>query len=497
MTADLRTTSLYTTEQTRRIDRAAIERIGIDGYLLMERAAAAAFASLRRHWPAARRITLHAGNGNNGGDAFLLGRMALQAGFAVDALVLSPQSNGADAQRARAEFVAAGGSIRQFTSTLDLQGADVHVDGLFGIGLARAANGAVAEWIDRLNASGRPILALDVPSGLDADTGTRLGPSIRAAATVSFVAWKRGLFTADAGDCCGMLELATLDIPPSALDGIPADCTLMDATVAAPLAPRSGNVNKSSYGHVLAIGGDDGMAGAIRLSSEAALRTGAGLVSVATRAAHVSALNAARPELMARGVDDAAALAPLLERASVVAIGPGLGQHEWGQALFDAALASDKPLVLDADGLNLLAKKPRRLRAEVVLTPHPGEAARLLGCDTAAIQRDRFAAVRELASRYAAVVVLKGAGSLVADCAGQFALCPWGNPGMASGGMGDVLTGVIAALLAQKLSAWDAARLGVALHARAGDLAAADMPRGLVASDLFEPLRRVANRFPE
>ena len=199
---------------------------------------------------------------------------------------------------------------------------------------------------------------------------------------------------------------------------------------------------------------------------------------------------------MARAVETAAAGAPLVERASVIAIGPGLGQGDWARELLELALASGKPLVLDADALNLLALAPRMLPAQAILTPHPGEAARLLGSEVATLQRDRFAAVRALSARHAAIVVLKGAGSLIADPQGRVAVCPWGNPGMASAGMGDVLTGVIAALLAQGLPAWDAARMGVALHARAGDIAAGSAPRGLLASDLFAPLRQLVNGLP-
>lgn len=494
MVSDARTNSLYTAAQVRRIDRAAIERLGIPGLELMRRAAVGAYATLRRRWPQARRMVLLAGNGNNGGDAFLLGRLALLDGLAVDAVALSERSAG-DAAQARAAFVEAGGRIRIADAETEFADADVCIDGLFGTGLGRPIEGAAAALIARLEVLRPPVLALDLPSGLDADSGARFGPCVRADATVSFIAWKRGLFTADAADVCGERELASLDVPAAAFDGIDADAGLLDASIACVLAPRGSNVNKSHYGHVLAIGGDEGMGGAIRLAGEAALRSGAGLVSVATRPAQVLAINAARPELMAHAVDGEAALRPLLARASVVAVGPGLGQAAWGRSLFDTALTCGKPLLLDADALNLLAQAPRALPAQTVLTPHPGEAARLLGCDTATIQRDRYAAVRALARRYAAVVVLKGAGSLIADPSGRVAVCPWGNPGMASGGMGDVLTGVIAALLAQRLSAWDAARLGVALHARAGDLAAADAPRGLIASDLFESLRRLVNRF--
>jgi len=234
------------------------------------------------------------------------------------------------------------------------------------------------------------------------------------------------------------------------------------------------------------------MGGAIRLAAEAALRCGAGLVSVATRGDNVVALIAGRPELMPRAVEDAMALEPMLGRATVVAIGPGLGREEWGRSLWRAALSTQRPLVVDADALNLLALEPRTL-PNAVLTPHPGEAARLLATETASVQSDRFAAARAIAKRYASVVVLKGAGSLVAAPDGRVAACPWGNAGMATGGTGDVLTGVIAALLAQGLSPWDAACTGVALHARAGDLAAGDAPRGLVASDLFAPLRELVN----
>ncbi|MDR2013580.1 MAG: NAD(P)H-hydrate dehydratase [Rhodanobacter sp.] len=484
--------ALYTAEHTRRIDRHAIDRLGIAGIELMRRAATCAFASLRDRWSDARRLLLLAGSGNNGGDAFLLGALALEQGLAVEAIALTQASSG-DAAQARAAFAAAGGSIRLALSDAELPAADVVVDGLFGTGLTRVVEGVAAALIERVNASARAVLALDIPSGLCADTGVRLGPTVRADATVSFVAWKRGLFTADGADCAGQRELATLDIPEAAYAEVEADAELLDDAYTQPLAPRRGNVNKSTFGHVLAIGGDTGMAGAIRLAGEAALRCGAGLVSIATRGSNVLALNAARPELMAHGIEHAAALDPLLARASVVAIGPGLGRSDWGRGLLDAALACGKPLVIDADALNLLAQHAQVLPCGVVLTPHPGEAARLLGSDVATIQRDRFAAARALARRYTAVVVLKGSGSVMARPEGAAAVCPWGNPGMSTAGTGDVLTGVIAALRAQGLDAWDAACSGVALHARAGDLAAGSTPRGMIAGDLFEPLRRLVN----
>lgn len=485
------TVSLYTAEQTRRIDRVAIDECGIPGFELMQRAADAVFATLRRFWPDARRITVLAGHGNNGGDALLVGRLALQHGLDVDAYAAT-ETPSRDAAKARAAFIDAGGKLASFESATDFSDADVIVDGIFGTGLTRAVEGEAAALIERVTASERPVLAIDIPSGLSADTGMRLGTALRAQATVSLIGWKRGLFTGDAADCVGSRELALLDVPESAYARIAPDAWLIAGLITHALEPRRGNVDKSRFGHVVAIGGDLGMGGAIRLTSEAALRCGAGLVSVATRNEHVAALISGRPELMVRGVDDAGSLESLLARASVVAIGPGLGRGDWSTSLWRAAIETSATLVVDADALNILAQEPRML-PNAVLTPHPGEAARLLACDTAVIQADRFAAVRALAQRYAAVTVLKGAGSLVAAPDGRVAVCPWGNAGMASAGMGDVLTGVVAALLAQGLPTWDAACLGVALHARAGDLAAGSTPRGLLASDLFAPLRKLVN----
>lgn len=507
MPADI-ATALYTADQVRKIDRHAIEGCGIPGTMLMQRAASAAFACLRRRWPDARSLLLLCGTGNNGGDAWLLGATALYEGFDVHAVCFGEPRG--DAVGARKRFRSAGGNEMQFDGDSDLPSVDVIVDGLFGTGLDRDVDQSAAALIEQINASNQPVLALDIPSGLCADRGVPRGMALRATATMSFVAWKRGLFTGDALDYCGELELDTLDIPPAARRGIALDARLLDANIGCLLPMRRHNSNKGLYGHVLALGSDHGFGGAIRMTAEAALRCGAGKVSVATRTSNVAAINAACPELMAHGVDGPQELKSLLEGVDVIALGPGLGQAAWGHALWDVALHSNLPCVVDADALNLLSRESVRLAAgEVilrsslskpkcgshVLTPHPGEAARLLGTTTEKIQNDRYAAVRDLAARYNSVVVLKGAGSLIADPDGHVAVCPWGNPGMASGGMGDVLTGVIAALMGQGLSAWDAARLGVAVHARAGDIAAGDKPRGMVATDLFAPLRQLVNTF--
>ncbi|HEY2396763.1 MAG TPA: NAD(P)H-hydrate dehydratase [Rudaea sp.] len=488
-------TPLYTVAQVRAFDRAAIELHGIAGYTLMQRAAAAAFARLQVRWPQARAVVVVCGGGNNGGDGYVLARLARAAGFDVHVIALDVPRAGADAARACADWVAAGGGVLDADNGLPV--ADILVDAIFGVGLSRPPEGAAQRWMETLNAAGRPVLALDVPSGLDADAGAVPGVAVRASETVTFVARKRGLFTGAAADHCGVVTLDELGVPAEVFAGTKADATLLEAgALRAWLPVRCNNVHKGTFGHVLAIGGDSGMAGAIRLAGEAALRVGAGLVSVATRSAHVTALNAARPELMARAVDGPQELEAMLDGASVVALGPGLGQRAWGHALWYSALASGKPMVLDADALNLLARDVVALPAQCVLTPHPGEAARLLNCDTQAIAADRFAAVRAMAHRFNAVAVLKGSGTLIATPDGDTAVCPWGNPGMASGGMGDVLTGVIAGLLAQGLDAWHAARAGVALHALAGDVAARHGQAGTLASDLFEPLRLLRNGPP-
>jgi NAD(P)H-hydrate epimerase len=338
-----------------------------------------------------------------------------------------------------------------------------------------------------LNAHPAPVLAVDVPSGLSADTGAVLGAAMRAATTVSFIAAKPGLYTGAGPDCCGEVTLDRLDAPIDLGRNLPAACALWPATgpLGTLLPPRSPVAHKGDFGHVLVVGGGAGMLGAAHMAAEAALRVGAGLVSVATAPAHAATLGIGRPELMVASTDSGADLAPLLTRSTVRALGPGLGRGAWAQRMFAATLAVPGPLVLDADGLNMLAEAPCR-RVDWILTPHPAEAGRLLGCTTAEIQADRLAAARALVTRYGGVVVLKGAGTLVDD-GREAVLCAGVNPGLASGGMGDVLTGLIAGLLAQGLAPFAAAIGGVRLHLHAGALAArvVGIP-GMLAGDVLD-----------
>lgn len=479
---------LYTAAQTRELDRRAIAS-GINGYALMTRAGQAAFHLLRERWPTAARIVVLAGPGNNGGDGYVLARLAWNQHLDVHVLTVG-NHDPLTGEAAEAASDATRARVPEKSWAGVLPDADVYVDALFGTGLNKPPAGDFAAAIAALNRSGKPVLALDLPSGVQADTGAELGEAVHADATISFIGLKAGLLTGRGPAFTGELFFSDLAVPASVYEGTVPVARRLVATDLEQLPARARDAHKGSHGHVLVVGGDHGMAGAVALTAEAALRSGAGLVSVATRPEHTAMLTTRRPELMCRGVSTAADLKPLLARADVVVLGPGLGQAEWGSALFGAVLDCRLPLVVDADALNLLATQPE-VRDSWTLTPHPGEAARLLGITTAAVQADRFAALRELQKRYGGSVVLKGAGSLVADADGT-ALCPYGNPGMGTAGMGDVLAGVIAALQAQHLPR--PAAHGVLLHALAGDAAArAGGERGLVASDLFPFLRQRIN----
>lgn len=483
---------LYTAAQTRALDHCAIHDYGIPGITLMSRAASAAFDCLLDNWPEVDFIQVLCGTGNNGGDGFLLADLAHKRGITVTVLQLGdPARISGDALLARQQALGNGVKIAAFDET-PLLSLGVIVDAMLGTGLGGNVRDEYREAIATVNASGAPVLAVDIPSGLCADTGRVLGLAVRADLTVTFIALKRGLFTMAAADYTGAVEFNDLGVPPEVYRQVDCDSYRLELEhLLERLPERPATAHKGLYGTVLVVGGDYGMAGAAALAAEAALRCGAGLVRVATRPEHVAALVARTPEAMPLGVLSGQELAPLIESADVLVVGPGLGRSTWSEQLLQVASASGKPMVLDADGLNLLAEGrvvAGERRENRVLTPHPGEAARLLATSTADIQADRFDAVRRLVQRFGGVVVLKGNGSLIADD-NQLLLADYGNPGMASGGMGDVLSGVIGALLAQHLPALEAAALGVCLHGAAADIAAQDGQRGLLASDLVPHMR--------
>lgn len=485
--------ALYTAAQVRALDQAAIA-CGVPGSTLMARAGEAAFKLLRRRWPEARRITLLCGVGNNGGDGYVLARHARAAGLDVTLLQLGDVTRlGADAGAMLEVWLGMGGRLDPFQELP--RASDLIVDALLGIGLERPVEGEWARAVQSINGQRVPVLAIDIPTGLHADMGRVLGSAIRATATLSFIGLKQGLFTGAGPDCCGDIYFDGLGVPAVIYAREILSARRLDwFKVSDRLEPRRRDANKGDFGHVLVVGGAPGFSGAARLAGEGALRAGAGLVSVATHPVHAAHLNMGRPELMVRGMVDATDLTPLLERAKVVAIGPGLGQDPWGLGLIERVLVEGKPLVVDADALNWLAKA-RIHRDDWVLTPHPGEAARLLGCSTREVQEDRFTALRHMRNLYGGTIVLKGAGTLILGPSGSPpGVCSQGNPGLASGGTGDVLTGMLAALLGRGLNPEDAAMAAVCLHAAAGDRAAADGgEHGLLASDLIAAIRPTLN----
>jgi NAD(P)H-hydrate epimerase len=487
--------AVYSTSQVRELDRRAIELHGIPGYELMCRAGAAALDVLEASWPNARRVLVYCGAGNNAGDGYVVARLARASGLHAEVVAVVPTEGlKGDALRAAADCRAAGVPIQPFHAD-PANGAkfDVLVDALLGTGAARTLDGDFAAAVAAIGAARKPVLALDVPSGLHADTGLPLGAAVHADVTVTFVGLKQGLFLGNASDYAGRLEFAGLGIPAEAADGMaPALERLTGADLDRALPKRLRSAHKGTNGTLLIVAGGPGMPGAARLAAEAALRTGAGLVHVAAHASSLAAVLAGRAEVIGHAADVPADLDHLLETADGAVLGPGLGKSGWARALWRRVLDSNLPLIVDADGLNLLAEHPEA-RGRWVLTPHPAEAARLLGSTTVEVQRDRRTAALEIARRFAAVTVLKGACSLVAvDEA--VTVCDRGNPGMATAGMGDVLSGVLGALCVQTRNLTASARAGVLLHALAGDSAAGSEERGTIASDLLPQLRRWANR---
>ncbi|MDJ0813578.1 MAG: NAD(P)H-hydrate dehydratase [Woeseiaceae bacterium] len=484
---------IYSVAAVREIDRTAIDDQGIPGYTLMTRAGAAAVSEAQAYFPDAKRWQVVCGAGNNAGDGYVVARLAADEGIVVSVVALvDPTALKGDAATAYNDFAASGGVVMPWAGQLDPE-ADLVVDGLLGSGLERDVEGEFALAVAAINSHEAGVLALDIPTGIHGDTGRVMGFAVRADLTVTFVGLKAGLYLGDGPDYSGAIAFAGLGVPPQCRKNAKAAFRRIDDDrMRRTLAPRRRAAHKGDFGHVLVVGGGPGMPGAVRLCGEAALRTGAGLVSLATHPQHASMIVASRPELMSHGIDSVEQLEPLLEKADVVAFGPGLGRSEWAAELYARIAGDERPSVWDADALNWLADTPQAM-ANRIITPHPGEAARLLGSDTAAVQAGRSKALADLSERYGGVAVLKGSGTLVSSSSGAAWLCTAGNPGMASPGMGDVLTGIIAALLAQGLAPEDAAAVGVTAHAQAGDSAACDGERGLIASDLLDALRGIVN----
>lgn len=485
---------IYQTEQIRKLEQLAIERFDISADTMMHRAGKSACDFLLRKWPHVKKIAVFCGTGNNGGDGFVLAHQAKERGLHVTVWQLGDLAHiKPEAKIARDQCLQSGVTFSDFNDTCDFEHPDLIVDSILGIGLQGELKGEMISAIQRINRQSIPILSIDVPSGIDADNGQVLGAAIRATATITFIGLKLGLLTGHGSAHTGELAHNDLQLPFELFSLVEPKLEKIPSNFSSSfLKPRPKDWHKGLSGHVLVVGGDFGFSGAPCMAAVAALRVGAGLVSVATREEHAKVLNATHPEIMSHGIHDAAGLKNLLEKADMVILGPGLGQSDWSRPLWQAVIQTDLPIVLDADGLNILSEQTIQLD-HWVLTPHPGEAARLLHGSAASIQKDRLSAIQQIQKQYGGVIVLKGAGTLIGSPNSKPSLCDKGNPGMASAGMGDVLSGVIGGLMAQKIPMAEAAKLGVLLHAQAGDLAAKEGERGMIATDLMPYLRRLVN----
>jgi len=483
---------LFNVESVYRLDRAAVEVDGLSEISLMQRAGERVWYEISNRWPELTRITIFAGAGNNGGDAFVVAILAHQQGKKVQLIVhgdLARQSQPSAHfckiwQQSGAEMIE---SIPQEIS------GEVIVDGLLGIGLSRDLDEDWQALIQQINSVDAVRVAIDIPSGLNANTGIAQPCAVEANLTVSFIAAKVGQYLADGPDYCGELLVDDLGVSSKTLQSVTPTLSVLDQCNVTLPAKRKRNSHKNKFGHVLIIGGDQGMTGAASLAAQAALRGGAGLVSVLVHPQSTHELSAI-PELMVQSWDD---IDTRLALATVIVVGPGLGQSDAAKICLAKLLKCKQPMVVDASALEpdfLLACKP----GQVVITPHPGEAANLLSTTSAEIQLDRLSASQLLVDKFDVVSVLKGSGSIIQKAGSMAEINVRGNPGMAVAGMGDVLAGLIAALLGQELAAFEAARTGVLIHALcAEDYTEHCDESGLIASDIVQRIPRIVKQLRE
>lgn len=521
---------VVTAAEMRQIDQDTIEGIGIPGIVLMETAGSAIVRAIERHYPTCQRIGIFAGKGNNGGDGIVIARQLAHVGRDVHLFLVSPsdnftgeaQTNLQIAKRLTASFglqaVPKGGlrieeilreaALESDPSLNDLMSCELLVDAIFGTGLRGTVRDPIATIINAINRLPTPVLSVDLPSGLDADTGHPLGTCIQADRTVTIGLPKRGLLMHPGAELTGKLEVVDIGFPAQVVNAQDIKVNWTSATQAAQwVPPRPLSSHKGSYGRVLVVAGSTGMTGAAALASEAALRAGAGLVTLATPKHLNPILEGLLPEVMTLPLSETdtgslavSATSAILEFAektkSILAIGPGLSQHPETVSFVHDLIRKNREhgldlrMVIDADGLNALAHDRETLsllNSEVVLTPHPGEMARLTNTAVPALEKDRIRTVQQFASEHGVTLVFKGAPTVTGTPNGNLWVNSTGNPGMATGGMGDVLTGVIAGLMAQNISSESAAALGVYLHGLAGNIAAETSGmHGLIASDVLK-----------
>ena len=493
-------TDLYLARQVRELDRIAIQEKAIPGIVLMKRAAEASVKVIEQRWLDGESVGVLCGAGNNAADGYIIAGLLKNRGWSVCVARLGERPMADTDAGAAYQFMLDAG-IAESSLEVVMASSNVFVDALLGTGLNRPVADHYAAAIQGVNETGLPVLSVDLPSGLSADTGAVMGLAIRASDTVTFIGRKVGLYTNDGPEFTGRVHFDDLDVPDDIYQREAAVASLLDLDELRRVQkPRHQNSHKVDHGRLLIIGGDQGMAGAVTMSAEAAMYCGAGTVTVGTHQDNRGVVVSRRPEVMATGISVIGDIETLIARADVIVMGPGLGRSQWSRMVFDTVIKSRKPLVLDADGLNLLATHADGRHKEggddtpLILTPHPGEASRLLGFNSAEVQSDRIKSVKALQSYYGGVALIKGAGTVITD--GQVVrVCPYGNPGMAVAGMGDVLSGVVGALLANGLSPYDATCFGVALHSLAADrLVARQGEIGLMATELLPEIRVLLNR---
>jgi NAD(P)H-hydrate epimerase len=509
-----------TREQIRSYDRIAMESFGLSGPILMENAGQGAARSILATFPTEKKVVVIAGPGNNGGDGFVVARHLINAGRAVSVFLLESEGKTGGDARINLEIIK---KMKVPVHSIDecalgefarsLHEADLVVDALLGTGISRNVDGKAEEVITRINASGQKVVSLDIPSGLDADCGRPQGCAVKADMTVTFGHLKRGLILYPGAELCGNIEVVPIGAPGEVSFEAGYDGRMISKEMLLPLLPvRKADGHKGTFGHLLAVGGFVGKTGAASLMGQAALRTGCGLVTIATSSEARPIVEAKNVEVMVDSIVDtedslnedniSKKLDILLHGKRAVALGPGLGTGPAAFGLTRLLLKRlSQPAVVDADGITLLSLDPSILegvKSPLVMTPHPGEMAKFVQKTVQAVQDDRIGVSRETAAKSGAVMVLKGAHTVVAAPDGRVFVNPTGNPGMGTAGMGDVLTGIIGGFLAQGTAPLEAALIGVYLHGAAGDSAAMRVgPAGLLASDLFSDIPSILRQWSE
>ena len=487
---------IYDPSTVAEVDNRAIHELSMPGIELMEKAAAYAFQCSQECFQNIDSIQIFCGSGNNAGDAYLFGCYAIDHGITTSVIYLSnPKTLKGDAYSAYQRYKAKEGKLVQWHENININ-CDLIIDGIFGIGINRPVKGIFLKAIELINQNSTPVLSLDIPSGLSGENGKIMGSSVRADLTITFVGKKIGLYINDGPKVNKRIKYSNLDIPDACFEKVkPILEVTNESHIGQILRQRKKDSHKGNFGHVLVVGGNHGMGGAVRITAEAALRTGAGLVSVITTSENAQTILKIRPEIMTHALEsDHKNLPHIIDSVDVIAIGPGLGQDQWAMGLYDAVLESNKPLILDADALNILAKNPQQ-KEDWVLTPHPGEAARLLACSNSEIQSDRLKSLKNLCDGFGGVVLLKGQNTLIGRKAAIPHMISAGNPGMSTAGMGDLLTGIISGLYAQfrDQDLQLLTSVSALIHSTAGDRAARSGERGIVATDLFVELKDLLN----